>query len=163
MCMYDHFYPTSVNLQVASLAHYFPLIRLCEQSTPDSSLCRAAAPRFCPLQLLLPDCIYPLQLMFTVSVRFGCCSPIASASTAAFRTMPNVLEHSPQSSRFSKLKYEGRASCTSLVPPHQPHLPLPSHYLLYSLSSSFHSLGGRILGLAGSLLETWSHPAVPAW
>ena len=75
----------------------------------------AAAPRLCPLRLQLPNC-----------VRFGCCSPIASASTAAprlhplntcsltcsgrFQPMPNVLESSPRSSRFSKLKYEGRAS-----------------------------------------------------
>ena len=41
---------------------------------PDSSLCRAAGPRLHPLQLLFPDC-----------VRFGCWSPIASASTAGPR------------------------------------------------------------------------------
>ena len=47
---------------------------------PDSSLCRAAAPRLRPLQLLLPDC-----------VRFSCCSPIASASAAAPRLRPHQL------------------------------------------------------------------------
>ena len=79
----------------------------------------AAAPRLRLLQLLLPDC-----------VRFNCCSPIASDSTAAPRLLrlllpascsgrfqrSNVLEHSSQSSRFSKLKYKSRAS---LVPPHK--------------------------------------------
>ena len=156
---------------------------------PDSSLCRAAAPRLRRLQLLLParlprsvsiaaelpSCIRfsccsplastsaaalsrlrPFQLL-TDCVRFGCCSPIASASnllpngvrfvccspiasvsTAAPRLCPfqlfpdcvpfgcsaaaprqlfwkipamsTILEHSTQSSRFSKLKYEGRVS-----------------------------------------------------
>ena len=106
---------------------------------PDSSLCRAVAPRLCPLQLLLPDCIDPLQLLlpdcidplqlllpdcvrfmrsaaarrlrllqlllpdfncspistaprlcpfrllFPDRVRFGCCSPIVSASAAVPR------------------------------------------------------------------------------
>ena len=71
----------------------------------------STAPRLRPLQLLLPDCVC-----------FNCCSPIASDSTAApqlrllrlllpascserLQPMPNVLEHSSQSSRFSKLKY----------------------------------------------------------
>ena len=52
---------------------------------PDSSLCRAAAPRLTPLQLLLPDCIEPLQLLLPVCVRFSYCSPLASASAAAPR------------------------------------------------------------------------------
>ena len=51
----------------------------------DSSLCRAAVPQLHPLQLLLPDCIDLLQLLLTVCVRFGCCSLIASTSTAAPR------------------------------------------------------------------------------
>ena len=41
---------------------------------PVSSLCRAAAPRLHPLQLLLPDCIDPLR---------DCCTPFPSASAAA--------------------------------------------------------------------------------
>ena len=71
----------------------------------DSSLCRPAAPRLCPLalQLLLPNCIHftaacspiasasstaapqlhLLELLLPSCVRFDCCSPIASASTAA--------------------------------------------------------------------------------
>ena len=104
-----------------------------------------AAPRLHLLQLLLAACVCfscssrlrPFQLLLDC-VRFGCSSPIASASTAAprlcpiqlqldprlcplrlllpascsgrFQPMLNVLEHSSQSSRFSKLKYEGRAS-----------------------------------------------------
>ena len=148
----------------------------------NSSLCRTAAPRLRPLQLLLPTRLPldPLQLLLPVCIRFSCCSPLAAASAAAldcvrfncspiasasaaapptsltaaprlrplqlpplppppppprlrliqlqlpdcvhlqlllptncsgrFQPMPNILEHSSQSSRFSKLKYEGRAS-----------------------------------------------------
>ena len=76
---------------------------------PDSSLCRAAAPRLyvsastaaprlCPLQLLLAACVCisccsqlrPLQLL-PDCVRFGCCSPIVSAPTAAPRLHPLQL------------------------------------------------------------------------
>ena len=90
---------------------------------PDSSLCRAvapsasaAAPRLCPLQLLLPDCIrfsccspivsasaaaprlHPLQLLLPDCIRFSCCSPIVSASAAAPRLhllqllLPNCID-----------------------------------------------------------------------
>ena len=52
--------------------------------------------RLRPLRLLLPDCMHPL------------------AAPAGFQPIPapgpNVLEHSSRSSRFSKLKHEGRAS-----------------------------------------------------
>ena len=87
---------------------------------PDSSLCRPAAPRLRPLQLLLsiasasaaaprlrllrlllPDCMHPL------------------AAPAGFQPMPapglNVLEHSSRSSRFSKLKHEGHASHVKIL------------------------------------------------
>ena len=80
--------------------------------SPLASASAALSPRF----QQLPDC-----------VRFNCCSPIASSSTAApqlhplrlllpiasacsltcsgrFQPMPNVLEYSLWSSRFSKLK-----------------------------------------------------------
>ena len=68
----------------------------------DSSLCRAAAPRLRPLQLLLPvrlhqsasiaaPCLHPLQLLLAACVCFSCssrlcpfnCSPIASTLAAA--------------------------------------------------------------------------------
>ena len=58
---------------------------------PDSSLCRATAPRLRPLQLLLPDCIDPLQLLLPDCIRFSCCSPLASASAAAPRLHPLQL------------------------------------------------------------------------
>ena len=57
----------------------------------DSSLCRAAAPRLRPLQLLLPDCIGPLQLLLPVGVHFSCCTPIVSTSAAACRLRPLQL------------------------------------------------------------------------
>ena len=43
---------------------------------------QTAVPRFCLLQLLLPDC-----------VRFSCCSPLASASTALprFQQLPDCI------------------------------------------------------------------------
>ena len=86
----------------------------------------STAPRLRPLRLLLPDSIAsastaaprlrPLQLQLPDCFRFDCCSPIASACnysltcSGRFQPMPNVLERSSQSSRFSTLKYEGRAS-----------------------------------------------------
>ena len=114
-------------VQVAELASLAQLLPLCSptcvirhRTALRQSCCSpiastsAAARHLCLLQLLLPDC-----------VRFNC-STIASASAVAprlhplnacsltcsgrFQPMPNVLERSPRSSRFSKLKYEGRAS-----------------------------------------------------
>ena len=89
-----------------------------------------------PFQLLLPDCVHfnccsPIASISAAAPhRFSCCFPIASGSTAAprlrplqlllpdgirlqpqlFQPMPSVLKHSPRISRFSKLKYKGRAS-----------------------------------------------------
>ena len=109
-----------------------PLFAYTSNTAPDSSLCRAAAPQLRPLQLLFPNCVCfsccspiasastaaprlrPLQLQLPDCIRFNCCSPIASACSLTcsgrFQPMPNVLEHSLWSSRFSKLKYEGHAS-----------------------------------------------------
>ena len=86
-----------------------------------------AAPRLHPFQLLLPVCIRfsccsllastfsccsrlrPFQLLLPDCIRFNCCSLIASASAAAPRqlfwkipALSTILEHSMQSSRFSK-------------------------------------------------------------
>ena len=58
---------------------------------PDSSLCRAAAPRLRLLQLLLPDYIDPLQLLLPDCIRFSCCSLLASASAVALRLRPLQL------------------------------------------------------------------------
>ena len=90
-----------------------------------------------PLQLLLPDCVHfsycsplastsavaprlrPLQLL-PDCVRFNCCFPIAPLRLLLSSPCPmflNIL----QSSRFSKLKYEGHASLVYSSP-----APLPS-------------------------------------
>ena len=97
-----------------------------------------AVPLFRPLQLLLATSLRPLRLLFP---DFNS-SPIVCASAAAsrlhplllllpdcihltltcsgkFQLMPDVLEHSLWSLRFSKLKYEGRTHVSSLVPPHE--------------------------------------------
>ena len=68
----------------------------------DSSLCRATAPRLCPLQLPLPVCVHFSCCSLIASssaaacdrrcVCFSCCSPIASASTAAPRLHPLQLQ-----------------------------------------------------------------------
>ena len=88
-------------IQVASLAQLRPP-RL-PTPAPDSSLCRAAAPRLCPLRLLLPDCIdplqtavprfRPLQLLLPDCVHFSCCSLLASASAALprFQQLPDCV------------------------------------------------------------------------
>ena len=92
-------------IQVASLALLAQLLTpsfdYVSNPALDSSLCIAAAPRLRLLQLLLSNCIDPLQLLFPVAsastaaprlhplqlllaicVHFSCCSPIVSASTA---------------------------------------------------------------------------------
>ena len=65
---------------------------------PDSSLCRVLLPDLHPLQLLLPDCVRCSPLASASSlqllpdcIRFGCCSAIAIASTAAPRLCPLQL------------------------------------------------------------------------
>ena len=69
-----------------------PLFAYVSNLALDSALCRAAAPRLCPLQLLLPDSIrstsnaaprlHLLQLLLADCIHFSCCSPIVSTSTA---------------------------------------------------------------------------------
>ena len=96
------------SMQLHSTCNYFPLVRLHvrEQSGAGQlsvqSCCSpiaAAAPRLRPLQLLLPDCIdplqlhavpclRPLQLLLAACVRFSCCSSIASASATAHHLHP---------------------------------------------------------------------------
>ena len=123
----EHLHPYS--LQVAELASLAQLLPPCSPTVrnpvPDSSLCRAAAPRLRRLQLLLASV---------------CCSPIASVSTAAPRLCPfqllpdcvpfgcsaaaprqlfwkipamsTILQHSTLSSRFSKLNEVRRSRVT---------------------------------------------------
>ena len=120
---------------------------------PDSSLYRAADPRLHLLQLLLPNCIDLLelllpvcvcfQLLLPVCVCFSCCSPLASASTAAPRLHPPaVLEDSSPclmfsnifaSSRSIELKYEG---CVSLVYSRPMNIPLILLHTILMLRSS---------------------------
>ena len=47
---------------------------------PDSSQCRAAAPRFTSTSAAAPR-LHLLQLLHSDCVRFSCCSPLASASS----------------------------------------------------------------------------------
>ena len=80
-----HSHPTCACIRFARSATS-PLFAYVSIPAPDSSLCRAAAPRLCPLQLLLPDCVdplqtavprfRPLQLLLPDCVRFNCCSPM---------------------------------------------------------------------------------------
>ena len=92
-----------------------PLFAYVSNQAPDSSLCRAAAPRLHPLAFSCCSPIAsasasaaaprlrPLQLLFEFPdfnsspdcVRFGCCSLTASTSTAAPRLRPLQLRSSP--------------------------------------------------------------------
>ena len=93
---FSHKVVTKLHLQVASLASLAQLLLprspTVSNPAPDSSLCRAAAPRLRPLAPLLR----PLQLLLAACVHFesaaapwpdcicfNCCSPIAPASAAA--------------------------------------------------------------------------------
>ena len=89
-------------LQVASLAQLLPpRSPTVSNPVPDSSLCRGAAPRLCPLQLLLATCVpfesaaapEPDCIASTAAVpRF------ASASSCTLRPLPAAL---PNCTRFS--------------------------------------------------------------
>ena len=107
---------STIHIQVASLASLAQLLPprspTMSNPAPDSSLCRAAAPRLRPLQLLLAasvrfesaaapwtDHVHPLHLLLPVCFHFqllfpdctgrplqllhAACSPLASASAAA--------------------------------------------------------------------------------
>ena len=113
-------FPIASALQLLLPDFVHPLRDCCSPFPSDT----AAAPLLRPLQLLFPD--------FNSSpdcVRFDCCFPIASACSLTcsgrFQPNPNVLKHSFAAQlRFSKLKYEGRAS---LVQSRPTNIPLPSH------------------------------------
>ena len=99
----------NIELQVASLASLAQLLppsfAYVSNLVPDSSLCRAAAPRLHPLHSprycinLLHSPRYCINLLHSPRycidslqlpdcVRIGCCYPIASASTVAPRLRP---------------------------------------------------------------------------
>ena len=76
--------------QVAELASLAQLLPPCSPTmrnpVPDSSLCRAAAPRLRRLQLLLPARLprsASISAELPSCIRFSCCSPLASTSAAA--------------------------------------------------------------------------------
>ena len=89
---------------------------------PDNSLCRAAAPRLRPLQLLLHDCInlpqllatpvnlHPLRLLPAACVCFSCCSAIASARSPSCSISCTMF-----SNIFHRVRVEVRRSHASLV------------------------------------------------
>ena len=101
-----------IYLQVAELASLAQLLPPCSPTVrnpvPDSSLCRAAAPRLRLLQLLLPARLprsASISAELPSCIRFSCCSPrdcldllqfllssrLASASAAARRLRPLQL------------------------------------------------------------------------
>ena len=64
--------------------------------------------------------------------------------------MPNVLEHCSQSSRFSKLKYNGRMSLVKSCP---TNIPLPLHTHIATYKHTVKNLNVLIgLSLSGSVL-----------
>ena len=99
LCMNSYVQVASLTLLAQLLPPRSPTV---SNPAPDSSLCRAAAPRLCPLaprlhplQLLLaacvrfessaapwPDCIH-IICCFPFASAYRCCSPISHASAAA--------------------------------------------------------------------------------
>ena len=85
-------------IQVASLAQLLrPSSPTVSNPAPDSSLCRAAAPRLrplapqmCPLQLLLAACVRfeSAAAPWPDCIRFNCCSPFESASSCCSLIAP---------------------------------------------------------------------------
>ena len=75
--------------------------------------------------MLLPVCVRfsycsPLASALADCVRFNCCSPIASTCSPSCSSMFSNF-HSSRSSRFSKLKYEGRTSLVYSPAPRTSH------------------------------------------
>ena len=105
-------------LQVAELASLAQLLPPCSPTwvirrrTAALSELRTA-PQLRPLQLLLADCIDPLQLLFRVFVRFSCCSPLVSTSAAT----PRLGQLLPDSVRFDCCSSIASASTAALASP----------------------------------------------
>ena len=79
------------NLQLALLAQLLPpRSPTMSNPAPASSLCRAAAPRLRPLQLLLAACVRfeSAAAPGPDCIRFNCCSPFASASSCCSPIAP---------------------------------------------------------------------------
>ena len=108
--------------------------------TPDSSLCRAAAPRLRPLQLLLPDC----QLLLPDCVQFNCCSTIVSSHAISMRPPQLLL---PDHVRFNSCVVPDSASyCSQVVsisnPSHSGSFTPGLHLLPASSCSGFSAEDG---------------------
>ena len=165
-----HYGRQNLYIQVASATS--PSFTYVSNLAPNSSLCRAAAPRLCPLQLLLRDCIDPLQLLLPICVRFSspiaaaarhlcplqlllatcvrfsCCSPIASTSAAAPRLRP--LQLLPDCVRFSCCSPIPSAS-TAAARLHVLQLLLPDCVRFDCCSPSF------LRGVRGSSMKVACH------
>ena len=86
---------------------------------PDSSLCRAAAPRLRPLQLLLAACV---RFESAVApgpdcIRFNCCSPFTSASSCCSPIAPASAAAAclPLASASAAVPDHVRFSCCSPI------------------------------------------------
>ena len=99
---------------------------------PDSSLCRAAAPRLHPLQLLLPARLH--QSVSTTAelpacIRFSCCSPLASAFSCCSRLRPFQLLPdcvSAAAPRLRPLQLCSPMASASAAAPHQLFWKIPA-------------------------------------
>ena len=128
----------SLPIQVAELASLAQLLPPCSPTVrnpvPDSSLCRAAAPRLRRLQLLLPDCVgfsccsprdcldllqfllssrLALQLLLAACVHFSCCSRLRP-----FQLLPDCIRFgccSPIASASNLVSASARFVCCSPI------------------------------------------------
>ena len=118
-------------MQVASLTQLLPPRSPSVSNLAlDSSLCRAAAPQLCQLQLLLPIC-----------VRFSYCSPITSASAAACSLLASASTTAACSLIVSALTAARPivSASTAALQLHSSACSLswiPAHVLEHSLQSS---------------------------
>ena len=94
-------------IQVAELASLAQLLPPCSPTVrnpvPNSSLCRAAAPRLRRLQLLLPARLprsASISAELPSCIRFSCCSPLASTSAAALDCVRTPFQLLPDCIRF---------------------------------------------------------------
>ena len=78
---------------------------------PDSSLCRAAAPRLRRFSCCSPIASIRFKLLFPVSVRFSCCPPIAS-----LQLLLTTCVRFSCSSQFQQLLDCVRFGCCSPIP-----------------------------------------------
>ena len=106
----------------------------------DSSLCRAAAPRFASASAAAPQ-LRPLQMLHSDCVRFSCCSPLVSASSLQLLHPFRLLL--PDCNRFNSSSLT--ASASTAAPRSRPlRLLLPSIRCSPSCSGRFQPMPGTI-------------------